>query len=374
MRQILGFLFLLVLPSMSAAQDDGGDFDFGGDVYRAGQLVILAEEVSADAFLAGQTVSVSSHVEGSLHAAGQTVRISGNIGGNLYAVGQTVDATGGVAGSVTALGQTLTVGDVGRNLRVTGQNVGLMGEIGGSALLAGETVTVEGAVSGDLSLAGVTLTFGTEASVGGTLTIYHDDPDSVIVAASVAPEDRIVRKTIEDWDADKPQVLPVSRRQIWRGFIATVVTVTAVAALMAALVPDWLAGVRGQLISAPARSLWFGFLTLSVLVGSMVVLAMTVIGLLGLPVSLALAIIGCTLGYVTGAYALGVWLMTRIGRPFPAHWWERAVGAVAGAIVVAFVGMIPLIGWLAALLLTLAGLGALSIVLMRPAFFVTAEA
>jgi len=369
MRQILLLILATLLPGLAAAQDEPGVFQSGGDVYVGGEAAGYAAPVAGDLFVAGQDAATSAAVAGTAHMIGQTIRVSQPIGQNLYAAGQTIDVTAKVDGNVTAVGQTVTVADVGRNVRAAGQTVTLNGAVAGSAVASGQTVALNGVVAGDLAISAAAVRFGPGATVAGTLTLYSDKPEAIEVPASVAPAERIQRKTVSDWQAEAPSAMPVSRRTIWRGLLTSIVTVTVLAAILAALMPEGLARIRSTLTGSPARSLWFGFLTLSAAIGAVVVLAMTIIGLLGVPVAIALAVLGGFLGYIVGAYALGVWLLSLIGRDAPAQWIERAGSAAVGAVVIALIGLIPFVGWLAVLALTLAGLGAMCITWFRPAFF-----
>jgi hypothetical protein len=147
------------------------------------------------------------------------------------------------------------------------------------------------------------------------------------------------------------------------------VTVTVLAAILAALIPAKLAQMRATFLARPLRSFWFGFLTLSAATGTTVVLAMSLIGLLATPLSVFLAILIGLAGYIVGAYALGVGLLGLIGRADPGAWIERALAAAVGAVVIAAIGLVPFVGWLVVLAVTLTGLGALFIVLFRPRFY-----
>lgn len=140
------------------------------------------------------------------------------------------------------------------------------------------------------------------------------------------------------------------------------------------MLPGPLAALRRQVLAAPFRSLWFGFLALSTLAGAGILLAMTLIGLLVTPAAVLAALAAGFVGYVIGAYALGVGLVMALGRPEPASLGARALAAGAGALVAGFVALVPLIGWLFVLALTLAGVGALTLRVLRPSFFAAGPA
>ncbi|WP_413717964.1 hypothetical protein [Silicimonas sp. MF1-12-2] len=369
MLKILFSLLVLFPPVLASAQDTPEFLRLGGDLYGGGSAVVVADGAANDVFLAAQDTRLAVPISGSAHLAGQTVTLAQPVAGNAYAAGQTVTLSAPVTGSATLAGQTLNIGDIGRNLRAFGQSVALNGTVGGAALIAAQGVTFNSTVNGDVAVNADTIDFGPAARIGGTLTIYHSDPNSIDVPDAAAPAERIMRKTIEQWSEDAPTSVGVSSDTMWRGILSTVITVTVLAALLAALMPGKLSQMRAMFLTRPFRSFWFGFLTLSAAIGTTVVLAITLIGLLATPMSILLAIVLGFAGYIVGSYALGVGFLDLIGRDVPGAWIERALAAAIGAVVIAVVGLVPFFGWLVILAVSLTGLGALCIVFFRPRFY-----
>ena len=366
----IAFLILcLLLPTLATAQDDPEFLKLGGDLYGGGSAVVVTDAAAHDVFLGAQDTTLAGPITGSAHMVGQNVILAQPVAGNAYAAGQTVTLSGAVAGSATLAGQTVTIGNIGRNLRAFGQSVAVNGTVGGAALIAAQSVTFNNAITGDVAVNAEMINFGPAAKIDGTLTIYHSDPTSIDVPNEVVPAARIARKTVEEWSKDAPTSIGVSRQTIWRGLLSTIVTVTVLAALLAALIPAKLSQMRATFLARPLRSFWFGFLTLSAAIGTSVVLAMSLIGLLAMPLSIVLAIIIGFVGYIVGAYALGVGLLSLIGRADPGTWIERALAAAVGAVVIAGIGLVPFVGWLVVLAVTLTGVGALCIVFFRPRFY-----
>lgn len=369
MQRISFLILYLFLPTLAVAQDDANFLELGGDLYGGGSAVVVADAAANDVFLGAQDTTLAVPIAGSAHLVGQTVIIAQPVAGNAYAAGQTVMLSGAVTGSATLAGQTVTIGDIGRNLRAFGQSVAVNGTVGGAALIAAQSVTFNSIVAGDVAVNANKIDFGPAAKIGGTLTIYHSDPASISVPNEVAPAERITRKTVEEWSEDAPTSISVGRQTIWRGILSTVTTVTVLAAILAALIPAKLSHMRATFLAQPLRSFWFGFLSLSAAIGTTVVLAMSLIGLLATPLSIVLAIILGFAGYIVGGYAMGVGLLGMIGRDVPGAWIERALAAAVGAIVIAAVSLVPIVGWLVVLAVSLTGLGALCIVFFRPSFY-----
>lgn len=367
--RILFLSIVLTLFGIGAmADDDGGTLTVSNDVFAAANEVDLNRDGADDVFLMGQNITATADITGSAHIMGRRIVAGGDIGGSLYAMGMEIDATGDVAGDATVTGYEIRLGDVGGDVRAMGSEVTLTGAVGGYALVAGETVTLDGPVAGDLLLTAGEVRFGDNATVAGQLIVYEDDPGALDIPASVAPADRVERREIERWEGDTRSYRPGWGH--WLGsFVMGIVIMAALAALVASVIPDHLAAMRRRVLDAPFKSIWMGFLALSLLIGSGIVLAMTIIGIFVMPVAFIAAAIAGFAGYVVGVYALGVGLMLAIGRPDPARILDKVIAAAVGAVAAGLIALIPLIGWLVVLALVLAGLGVITIRLFRPVFF-----
>ncbi len=362
-------VFLVLIVSLFAmpvwAQDSSGSFDFGEDTFRAGRSVSHVATGVDDLFMAGDRVTGTADITGSAHLAGRNVTMEGAVGGDAYVAGEEVALRGDVSGDATVAGRTVSVAGVGGDLRMAGSELRLGGDIGGYAMVAGEDVAFDVAVAGDVSLAAQRVDWGDAASIAGQLIVFERVPGALEVPERVIPADRIERREIEEWDGPRPPSL-------WRAiswFVLGVIVVAALAALIAALVPERLAEMRRQLLARPFRTLWLGFLAQSAVIGAAVLFAMTIIGLLLTPAMVVLALVGGFAGYVVAAYSFGVGLLLAFGRTEPDSIGDRAMAAGVGALAAGIIGMIPFLGWLFVLALVLSGIGAITMRVFRPVFF-----
>jgi hypothetical protein len=362
---------LLLAPSILLAQDAGGGlFRIGNDAFLAGSRVTPATPGIEDTFLAGETVELSVPIAGTGHMLARRVLVSQAVGQNLYAAGMDVSVAAPVDGDATLAGYSLAIrGGIGGKLRASGANIIIAAPVGGTALLAGERIELAAPISGDVAVTARELVFGEGASIGGTLQIYANDPDAISVPASVVPAERITRHRMEQWKGPSPTaaLLP-GWRDVIRRFLLGVVAIGAVAALVAAVAPGPLDDMRRRLLARPFATLGWGFLSLSALLGSAIVIGLTLIGLLVTPALLVLAAVAGFAGYVVGAYSFGAGILG-LFRAGPGTPGWRAVAAFAGVVAAALVALIPFLGWLFVLALTLAGLGALILNLFRPSFY-----
>ncbi|MGI1662626.1 hypothetical protein ACRDNQ_10335 [Palleronia sp. KMU-117] len=350
---------LAVLAGPVAAQDEAR-FSIGGDTFLAGRTVTFEAAGGDDLFAAGQRVRATADLAGSAYLAGQDVTLDGAAGGDVHALGQSVTVTGDVAGDLSASGQDLRLsGAIGGDLRAAGSTVVIAGLVGGYALLGGEEVRIGAEIAGDVVLGAETVRFEPGARIGGALTIFEDDMGDVVVPESVIPADRITRRKFEEFESQAvPRALPSARDLIGR-FLGGVIMVALLAALIAALIPDRLADMRRRALAAPFRTMGVGFVAQSAIIGSVVVVAMTLIGLLLVPGIMLLAGASALSGYVVGAYAFGVGLLLLIGRDEPDSLAERAIAAGAGALIAGVLALVPFLGWLFVIALSLVGIGAI---------------
>ncbi|MCB1338999.1 MAG: hypothetical protein KDK10_16615 [Maritimibacter sp.] len=356
------------LASLPALAEDSADWRFGGDAYLAGNTISASGAAVDDLFAAGRNVTATSEVRGSAHIVGQNVAVEGRVGQNLYGAGQDVDVNAAVAGNVTLMGQNLRITEpVSGNLRAMGQDIVLSAPVAGSAIIGGEEARIDAVITGDLALSVQSVDWGEAAKVAGELHVYTDDPESIAVPESVAPADKVTFHEVAAFD-EVDGMPGMERPSFWqqlRGWVGGVIVVGLLGTLFAAAAPEYLAGLRARALAQPVRTGVIGFVGLSALIGSVVLLAMTGFGILLVPLSIIGAVLLGLAGYVIGTYVLGVWATGLAGRGMPDSTGERAIAAFAGAAIGALVCLVPWIGWLAVMAIFLVGAGALVARLVR---------
>ncbi len=373
----MGRIFLmaavfLFLAAPLGAQEKKERLDFGGDSFLAGGTVVFDADGVDDLFMAGETVRGKRAIAGSAHLAGRKVSMTGAVGGDAYLAGMDVALEGRVAGDATLAGYTVRVGEVAGDLRVSGANLVLAGPVAGYALVAGDEVAFESTIAGDVSLTAREVTFADGARIGGKLTLYEEKPGALEVPARVVPEDRIERRKASEWSEATQDLEVWSIQRAFGRFLIGIVIVAAIAAAIAAVIPEKLADLRRAILQRPWRSLLVGFLAQSAVIGSTVILMLTIVGLLLAPAAVLVALVAAFAGYVVAAYAVGVGLLLLIGRPEPDSIATRALAAGTGALAVGIVALIPFLGWLFVLALALTGIGAIVVKVFRPGLFAAA--
>ena len=360
-------LGLFSLPAI--AQDNAATPDFGGDRFQSGANVIVTQSGIDDLFATGSTVRVQSDVGGSAYLAGRKLDIDGAVAGDVFSLGIDLALTGPISGDATVAGSNVTVNAVGGDLRASGGTLTISGPVAGYAMLAGDETYLGNSITGDLYLAARRLDVSENAQVDGRVIVFEEDIGTLTIPASLAAADRIERRELSDWDDTVPAIPRTTWQSVLGSYLIGALIITALAALVAAVIPERLARLRRGLLSQPLRNVWFGFLAESVAVGSAVIFGMTLIGIMLIPASLFIAFTVGFAGYVVAAYSVGVGVLMMIGQPEPDNAGARIIAAGTGGLVVGAIALIPFFGWLFVLALVLAGVGAITLMAFQPVFF-----
>jgi cytoskeletal protein CcmA (bactofilin family) len=370
MRLIVCFLTaaLLLVPAVAQGAEEAS-LDFGGDHYGAGQSVDATAPIARDAFLAGSDVTLGASVGGDAHLAGFTVRSAGPVAGDLYAVGFSVTVTGSVGGDVTAAGNSVSLsgaGPIAGNVRAAGQTVTIDAPITGSALLSGATLNLNSQVSGDLTLVAETVSFGAAARVSGKVSIMSSQ--EIAVPESVASADRVsfTKVSSPDYVSQAGRTADTVVGKFWPavwGAVISWVVLFVIGLIFIVFMPRVMAALR-QATARPFRTFGFGILAFAAVLGLLPVVAMTLIGLILVPVVLVFIVVAWALAYLSGVYFVGL----RIAATFmPVETTAARAGVLLGSLVVAgLLTMIPIVGWLLMLVLVAFGCGTVALAIFRP--------
>jgi hypothetical protein len=332
------------------------------DRYEAGETLRFDGPAVADLFMAGNRVVVAAPVDGSAHLAGRRVTVEGPVAGDLFAMGYGVVVSEAVGGDASITGYELQIASVIGNLRAAGSEVEV-GAVGGYALITGADVALQGAIAGDAVLVADDIQFGPGAIVAGALTIYAEDPATIIVPEAVAPAARVKIETRRSYDKGTWEDRMPVRVPFWRiatGFLMGVLISGLIAVLVIAVAPKAVQGWRELALAHPGRAIWSGFLVTSALAGSGFVLMLTIVGVFLLPVMLIITAFAIFAGYALGSYVLGVGLWLNGGRPMPEGLAGKFGLACLGALVAGLAWLVPVAGWFFVLGLTMLGIGTLA--------------
>lgn len=363
---------MLLSPTVSMPQQ--GPTEIGGDLFLSQQ----GPPVSAprDAFAVGFSTSLSGDIAEDGHAIGGSVEVDATTRGDLYATGGSVSVRGPVGGDLSAMGisvRTHPSATVAQNARLAGGSVSVEGPVQGALLASGGEVYFNAAVDGDAHLAGARIRFGPNATVGGMLT--YATGEEMEVPASVADASRVTFRKLDvgdlgeagrrQWDWPERPGMDIGPAAIAGGVAATIGSFLLVGALFLAFAPTLVSRLRKSVIAQPGATALSGLIGLSMLFGGVPILAMTIIGIPLVPIAVLAILIVWFLGYVLGAYALGMKVARGLGMTEDPSMTIRLIVLAATACVAALLNFIPIIGWMANFVIVILGVGAMTYALFE---------
>jgi cytoskeletal protein CcmA (bactofilin family) len=354
---LLVLLILAIGSWWSGAQQSGTSTASG----RAGDATAV---ITDDLVTAGETVQVDADVRGDVAAAGADVTIGGPIEGYVMGAGRHVRIAGPVGNDVWAAGETVELDNtVGNNAMVAGRLVRLRpgAVVGEDAHLAGDEVTVDGRVERDLRIgADVAQIRGT---IGGTVRARADrvrvDPGAVIGGDLIVRSPRPPEVSPGAQVSGQVRHEAVGRRWPWTAWPAlsfvTFVALLVLGLAATAVAPARARRVADMLRSQPGWSVVAGIITLVLVPVAIAALAVTVVGIPLAAVMLALYILFLMMSGVFVSHGVGGWLLDRAHRTGASPWARVTVGALVVSVAIT----VPMVGWVVALAVVVAGTGAL---------------
>jgi cytoskeletal protein CcmA (bactofilin family) len=331
-----------------------------GAYWQAGQNVSVTapKPVEENAYLAGSVVSVTGAVDGDLFAAGSSVSISGNVSGDIMAAGSMVNVAGVKAEDVRLAGSNVNFGGtVSGELMAAGAQVMIAAnaKIAKNVYLAGSDLNFDGESAGDVYLRGQKVAIGADAVIKGDLNYYSP------TEAVIDPGAQISGKV----NFNKTEAIGAHDRNAFRPVVAGIFTAMFFLKLLAMLLAAYLlwyfrrkdaVEIIQQATSKFWASLLRGFIFLVVVPAAVIVLFFTVIGF---PIGIFSILIYAALLMLASPFAILFVSSLVMKKKIDLQWYHILLGAV----VLALVNIVPMIGWLVAFMVYLATLGSMLAVL-----------
>jgi cytoskeletal protein CcmA (bactofilin family) len=357
-----GLLFAVLFtlsPSPLGAQQTGGNVVLRGaftdNVYIAGGTVDVLADVERDLVAAGGTVSIRQLVKRDVTVAGGAVNLSARVGDDVRAAGGTVTIEDLVGGDVVAAGGTVTLApeaQVAGRTWLAGGTVTVAGRIGRELRVAAASVSIAGEIDGNVRIAARSIHVLPTARIKGDFAYTSATPARIDPGAQIQGKVSYTQADLAKRARRAGRIVfVVARVLLLAGLI-----VCGVALLL--LLPGFTASAARTIRSHPWTSLGLGLLLFVVTPVVAIVLMTTIVGVLAGLVVGALYPVALLLGYLTAAVSLaemGGRLVTR--RP-ELSIGGRIISLILALVVLALVGLIPIVGMIIAWLAAVFGLGA----------------
>lgn len=345
----LAAAFLASFALAADAQENASVHHLGNDLFASGRNVHVTDANADSIFAAGANVAIDTEARRAVHAAGRYVAINRSVGESLYAAGFNVNVAAPVKGDVVAAGYRVELGpmaSVGRDLIASGRFVTINAPVAGNAALMGATIEIMAPISGSVDIRAREISFGPNARIEGQLKYWSDH--RIDIPARVIDPSRVtanVRPMTIDYELIAAALIV---------FAGVMLTLTAIFAFV---FRSGLPRTRAMMLERPWRSFVLGIIATSAFFGSVLVLAVLIVGIPLIPLVVILTPFAIFAGYLTSAHALGATLIARARRT-PGSGWADLLAIVLGLIALALIGIIPVLGWVIAMLAAVIGIGA----------------
>lgn len=359
-----------VLVTTPALAQDMPAWLHTGELVTIGPDEVVNQNLS---FYAGETVEILGTVNGDVYVGGGMVIIDGTINGDLFVAGGSINLNGAVTQDLRLAGGQVNIdGTIGRNATIAGGNV----NIGDNAIIQGSVLSFAGnqiyqgrvdgdiitfsgnlllsdQVQGNIDAMVESLRVNPSALIGGYLT-YNDNASAQIDdSATIGGE--VSTRHIETPKGPSEEEFAQAGAAIGFGFtLVTYISALILGLLLHRLFPVYMKQSAAGIISSPFKHLGVGLVTIILMPVLAIIFMITIFGFpIGLLTFVSFFII-LYLAKFYSATAVGQLIAKRV-NPGLGKFWQFFIGLT----VVYLVFLIPVIGGLTKLFVTLFGVGAL---------------
>lgn len=357
----LAFGLLSGLTTASAQTDD---------IWRMGARINVTASDHANVSAIGAIISIRGSVREDINAAGAELDVNAraanmNLAGAIVSFGGEATENANVAGArlsiqatvgneLNAAGARVLIGpqtQIRGSSQIAGADVVFSGTSEGPVSIYGDTVQITGQIAGDVLVRARNVTVGRTAVIDGAITFETLSEPVIEEGATLRG-----RQTV---------TLPQPRKIEGEHVIAALgfVVLFGVGAGLVLGILLLLMGrpfVERAIDTIRAQPGWTMLVGLGVLILVPIAALLIMVTVVGVPVGL-LTLLAFPLAMMTAgvlsAFALSDWLLNREGDPKSIG--GRILLLVAGLLILALLGVVPILGFFVSLAALLAGLGAL---------------
>jgi len=364
---ILGLSCALLFSALNVS---AAEFVFPG---KSGGSVTINEELE-NVYVAGNVVSINSNIKKGLYVAGNTINLNANVEGMFGVAGGTVTVRGDVSGTMHAgAGSIFIDGAIGEDLFVGGGDailtetssvagdliagvgkITINGPIGRNILLTGGEVVINSKVAGSVNVKVDKLELGDNAEIAGNLE-YTSKEKAEIDESKVLGE--VIFHQKETAKAGSFKGSGIFLGLLTLSFLLKLLGAIAVGLIFVYLLKRFTGEVIRESLQRFWPSLGIGFGALILIPIACIILAISIIGLWVAGILGAFYVLLIILSSAFASIILGTWLIKVLTKrqEYIIDW--KAI--LVGVIVIKLLALIPVIGWLPALIFFLIGLGAI---------------
>jgi len=324
------------------------------DFYGAAEMVLISGRVSGDVVVAGQRLSLDGPVTEDVIAAGEIVTINGDVGDDIRAAGRLVRVNGEVGDHMVAAGETVTLGPqskISNWASLAGRRIEVFGQVGQQLKIAAEEVIIAGELMGEVNIMAEEVQILADAVIHGPLRVQSPNPPEIAAGARILGG-------VEHVPMPEVDYAPVLKVIALAGLVV-IVGLILTGLVYFLMFPRFSVTTARQIEQNPLITLGLGFVVLLLAPLVIVLLLSTGVGYLLGVVLAAAYILMVVLGGMTGVIYVSDVTLRRLFKKDAASKGVMVATLIGAFVLLGLVQIIPFIGSLVVLLLTVMGIGAL---------------
>lgn len=207
----------------------------------------------------------------------------------------------------------------------------------GDVVAIGGNITVAGKVENNVVAVGGSVTLKPGSSVNGQVVVVGGD---IFRDPSAAVGGRITQVYL-------PRFIPLSTNFLKCGWLALWATISimallgflGLAVLLTAFIPEHISAVVGLLERSFIHMLLWGILWTILIVPVAVLLAISIIGIILIPLEILFIVLAFIIGYIASSILIGKSVLASVKKTAPAF-----MNAILGIVILFLIGFLPIIG------------------------------
>ncbi len=323
-----------------------------GDIYLIGKDIFIDGAINGDVFAAGQTITVNGIINGGVTLAGQTIMLRSSVANGARLAGQNIYIDGTIGRDAVVAGSSISVAGTAQIARDLVFGVGtsvVMGKVNGNIKGGGNEVTLTGTTGGNVQVEAQTLTVTSTAAIQGDFT-YTSAAEAVIQQGA-----QIKGTTTHKLPAPEKR-----RAGPFAGITGKILGFLMILVMGIIIIFASRGGIK-RLPDALRACIWpslgWGAAILFATPIAAIIVMVTIVGLPAGIMALVAWGIAIYLAEIPVALLIGRLILRREKDANSKKWMVAALAL--GLVILLLVKLIPYVGWLIWLFVTMFGLGTL---------------
>ncbi len=340
--------------------------------FASGDVLDIRGNINGDAFLAGSEITFSGNIDGNLFVAANSINLSGKINGNVFVAGNSLTINSEGIDNLFLAGNLVNINSkINKNSYVAGNSVVMSSnsEVGKDLFVSASALTLNANVKRDLSVESTTITLGSnvgrnasiisESAYFGLNSKIENDLEVSSSMQTASNLNQVANGVISVKEAENnpgKDYIASFKSKVFGKLTFGLFSVLIVGLLLIKFFGKNVAKLNKDIEKNFGKNLGKGFLLL---------ILTPIISLI-----LLITIIGVKLSFiVTGIYVLAIFFASIVGSIFIGEMFLRKLikeknpsqylSLLIGSLIYIIFTVIPFVGWIIGLIITVVSLGAL---------------